>query len=86
MELSSILKVFKVTSLQYHCIISKKKKKVTDGIHFLHADKQQTFYKLAVWQYPFLHLEHILPSSKLCNTNEEKIFSTTIIFFGKKSF
>ena len=75
MELSSILKVFKVTSSQYHCIISKKKKKkVTDGIHFLHADKQQTFYKLAVRQYPFLHLENILPSSKLCYTIEEKKF------------
>ena len=44
---SSILKVLKVTSLQYLYNISKKKL----GMEFLHADKHQRFYKLAL---PFL--------------------------------
>ena len=39
---SSILKVLKVKSLQYF------KNEVRDGIHFLHADKYQGFYKLAL--------------------------------------
>ena len=39
---SSILKVLKVTSLQY------LKKEIRDGVQFLHADKHQSFYKLAL--------------------------------------
>ena len=44
--ISSILKVLKVTSLQYLFNISKKK--FRNGVHFLHADKHQSFYKLAL--------------------------------------
>ena len=40
----SILKVFKVTSLQYLYNISKKK----SGMHILHAYKHQNFYTLAL--------------------------------------
>ena len=43
---SSILKVFKLRSLQYLCNISKKE--VSNGVHFLHADKYQSFKKLAL--------------------------------------
>ena len=39
---SSIVKVLKVTTLQYF------KKEIRDGVHFLHADKHQSFYKLAL--------------------------------------
>ena len=39
-------KVLKVTSLQY--LYNIWKKKVKDGVHFLHADKHQSFYKLAL--------------------------------------
>ena len=48
-DISSILKVLKVTCLQYLYNISKKKL----GMEFilLHADKHQGFYKLAL---PFL--------------------------------
>ena len=41
---SSILKVLKVISLQYLYNISKKE--VRKGVHFLHADEHQSFYKL----------------------------------------
>ena len=43
---SSILKILRVTSLQYLYNISKKKFK--NGVNFLHADKHQSFYKLAL--------------------------------------
>ena len=44
---SSILKVLKVISLQYHYNISKKE--VRKGVHFLHADEHQSFYKLRLF-------------------------------------
>ena len=43
---SSILKVLKVISLQYLYNISKKE--VRKGVHFLHADEHQSFYKLGL--------------------------------------
>ena len=43
---SRILKVFKVISLQYLYNISKKE--VRKGVHFLHADEHQSFYKLGL--------------------------------------
>ena len=43
---SSILKVLKVTSLQY--LYNKSEKEVRDEVYFLHADKHQSFYKLAL--------------------------------------
>ena len=42
---SSILKVLKVTHSQYFYDVSKK---VRDEVHFLHADKNQSFYKLTL--------------------------------------
>ena len=42
---SSILKVLKVKSLQY---LYNIKREVRDGVYFLHADKHQNFYKLAL--------------------------------------
>ena len=42
----SILKVFKVTSLQNLYNVSKKE--VRDGVHSLHVDKHQSFYKVAL--------------------------------------
>ena len=42
---SSILKILKVTSLQYLYNIWKK---VSNGVHFLLAGKHQNFYKLAL--------------------------------------
>ena len=50
---SSILKVLKVISLQYLYNISKKE--VRKGVHFLHADEHQSFYKLELffwWKWP----------------------------------
>ena len=44
LQIDSILKLFKVTSLQYLCSISKKEGR--NGGHFWHADKHQIFYKL----------------------------------------
>ena len=43
---SSILKVLKVISLQYLYNISKKE--VRKGVHVLHADEHQSFYKLGL--------------------------------------
>ena len=43
---SSILKVFKVISLQYLYNISKKE--VRKGLHVFHADEHQSFYKLGL--------------------------------------
>ena len=43
---SSILKILKVISLQYLYNISKKE--VRKGVHFLHADEHQSFYKLGL--------------------------------------
>ena len=43
---SSILKVLKVKGLQYLYNISKKE--VRKGVHFLHADEHQSFYKLGL--------------------------------------
>ena len=42
-EWSSVLKVLKVTSFHYLYNISKEE--VGDGVHFLRADKHQSFYK-----------------------------------------
>ena len=39
-----MIKLLKVTSLQYLYIISKKKLKM--GGHFWHVDKRQSFYKV----------------------------------------
>ena len=43
---SRVLELLKVTSLQYLYNISKKE--IRDGINFLHADKHQSFYNLAL--------------------------------------
>ena len=43
---SSILKILKVLSLQYLYNISKKE--VSNRVNFLHADRHQSFYKLAL--------------------------------------
>ena len=44
---SSILKVLKVKGLQYLYNISKKE--FRKGVHFLHADEHQSFYKWRLW-------------------------------------
>ena len=44
---SSIVKVLKVISLYYLYNISKKE--VRKGVHFLHADEHQSFYKLGLF-------------------------------------
>ena len=41
-----MIKLLKVTSLQYLYIISKKK--LGMGGHFWHADKRQSFYKVVL--------------------------------------
>ena len=43
---SSILKVFKVISLQY--LYNFSKKEVRKGLHAFHADEHQSFYKLGL--------------------------------------
>ena len=40
-------KVLKISSLQ--CLYNISKKEVRNGVCFLHADKHQSFYKLAVY-------------------------------------
>ena len=51
---SSILKLLKVKRLHYLYNITKKKE-VRSWVHFLHADKHQSFYKLTLsflWKWP----------------------------------
>ena len=63
---SSIFKVLKVITLQYLYNISKKK--IRNVFYFLHADKHQSFYKLALSFWWKWSVRPKYPKQKVFNT------------------